>query len=576
MNEVDRLGWTLIHFVWQGALIAALYAIVRYGAARRAGPNARYLLAWATLVLMSVTPLVTWMALRPAAPVAALRAGAFLASTPAPPAVAAAALAAPAATPRELVPSALLPWIAALWCAGALLFWMRLTVGWWAAARLRATCVTAAPGEWQARLGRLQARLRVSRPVRLLVSARVAAPIVVGWLRPVVLAPACAFTGLAPEQMEAVLLHELAHIRRHDYLVNLWQNAVEALLFYHPAVWWVSGHMRAEREFCCDDMAVAASGDALGYASALAELERARPRLPELAMAASGGSLLRRIARLLGSSRDTSPAGPGLAAIVTVAGAILLCLAGLRGWSQTAPVLKFEVASVKQLAPGALIVQVGGSPSGPMLTLQAMSLADLVSWAYDVRPWQVSGGPAWAGAEVRPDRGVLNTTALRFDIAAKAEGEGTRPIGDFRQMMQQLLKDRFALAVHGADRDTPVYALVVDKHGPKLQASAPEAPGILRMPSSGRIVGSGATVTQLVNWFSYANGVDRAIVDRTGLSGKYDFTLEWSNPLAKGNSDTTRPDIFTALREQLGLRLEPQRAPLKYIVIDHAERPTAN
>ena len=133
-------------------------------------------------------------------------------------------------------------------------------------------------------------------------------PTVIGWLRPVVLLPVSCVTGLSPGQLEAIVAHELAHIRRHDYLVDLLQSAVETLLFYHPAVWWVSRRIREEREHCCDDLAVAACGDRAGYARALATLEELRPASAQLAVAASGAPLLRRIRRLAGQP-ERGPAG---------------------------------------------------------------------------------------------------------------------------------------------------------------------------------------------------------------------------------------------------------------------------
>src|SRR6185295_5988417 len=164
----------------------------------------------------------------------------------------------------------------------------------------------------------------------------VQAPTVVGWLRPVVLVPVGALAGLPADQVEALLLHELAHIRRHDYLVNILQSVAEALLFYHPAVWWVSGHIRTERELCCDDAAVSASGDALTYARALAQLESYRPAHLSSAVAANGGRLAGRIARLLGQSRPAVCAGvgPGVLAVT-----ILLVAAayGLFGQSDAHP-----------------------------------------------------------------------------------------------------------------------------------------------------------------------------------------------------------------------------------------------
>jgi uncharacterized protein (TIGR03435 family) len=177
---------------------------------------------------------------------------------------------------------------------------------------------------------------------------------------------------------------------------------------------------------------------------------------------------------------------------------------------------------------------------------------------------------------VRKDRSTLDPSAGRFDIAAKAEGDAPRSEEEFRQMLQSLLRDRFHLATHRETRDTPVYALVMDKGGPKFRESAPDANGVLRMARRSQITASGGTMAQLVGWFSNLNEVDRPVVDQTGLPGRYDFMLEWSNSFAGDALDSTLPSIFTAIREQLGLKLEPRRAPLEILVIDHAEMPTSN
>jgi uncharacterized protein (TIGR03435 family) len=242
-----------------------------------------------------------------------------------------------------------------------------------------------------------------------------------------------------------------------------------------------------------------------------------------------------------------------------------MCLAAA---GQTA---RFEAASVKTLAPDALITVVGGGPEGSRLILSAMSLADLVSWAYDVKVTQVAGGPSWARQQ--RDRSTLDGGVRRFDIAAKAEDGPSPSLADFRRMMQTLLAERFGLAVHREERETSVYGLVVDKKGVKFSESAPGAKGVLRTSGVGRITGSGATMTQLVSWFSNANGVDRPVVDETGLAGRYDFALEWSNPQ---DAADTRPSIFTAMVEQLGLRLEPRRVAMEYVVIDRADLPGGN
>lgn len=240
--------------------------------------------------------------------------------------------------------------------------------------------------------------------------------------------------------------------------------------------------------------------------------------------------------------------------------------------SLSAQPVKFEVASIKLRQANSLITIVGGSPSGSRITLEAMSLSGLVSWAYNVKPWQVAGGPAWG----RDTQGAtLDPATRRFDVVAKAEGERARSLDEFRQMMQSLLTERFQLTLHREARQAMVYALVIDKNGPKLHESPPDARGVLRMSGGGKITGSGATIQQLIGWFSNANGVDRPIVDQTGLTGRYDFTLEWSNPLT-GKTDSNAPSIFTAMPEQLGLKLEPSRALLDFLVIDRAEMPSEN
>ena len=273
---VERLGWTLLHFLWQGVVIASVYAATRRWITRSVSPAVRYMLACGALAAMAAAPLITWSVMNTAAVVPVTMPTHFATASPVAPTGGAASTFLLSAVPRALA-EPLLPWVVAIWLAGAMAFWLRLLGGWIRAVQLRSRFVRSAPGEWQQALDRLKTRLRVSRPVRLLVSSLVQVPSVVGWLRPVVLVPVGALTGLPPGQIEALILHELAHIRRHDYLVNVLQSIVETLLFYHPAVWWISGHIRTERELCCDDVAVSVSGDVLTYARALAELESARP-----------------------------------------------------------------------------------------------------------------------------------------------------------------------------------------------------------------------------------------------------------------------------------------------------------
>ena len=284
----DRLGWTLVHFLWQGAALTLLYALIRR-LARSRTPQGRYAIACLSLAAMTLAPLATWLWISPAAPApAGVPTIGFAAPIPA---------SAAAITPSPWEQA--IPWIVIAWFTGAAAFSVRLAGGWFSATRLRAAGACPAPPDWQQTIGRLSARMRVTRAVRLLVSTLVDTPTVVGWLRPVILTPAGLLAGLPPDQVEALLLHELAHIRRHDFLVNFLQGVAESVLFYHPAVWWISRQIRIEREHCCDDLAAAASGSVLTYARALAELETARPAHRQAVLAANGGSLAARIRRLI-------------------------------------------------------------------------------------------------------------------------------------------------------------------------------------------------------------------------------------------------------------------------------------
>ena len=178
---------------------------------------------------------------------------------------------------------------------------------------------------WQERLAALSAAVRLSAPVVLLESCRVDVPLVVGWFRPVILIPLGLLAGMPPEHVEAILLHELAHIRRRDYLVNLLQAVAENLLFYHPAVWWISGVIRAERENCCDDLVVAVRGNAYDYAVALTSLEENR-WTGEPALAATGGNLMKRIHRLLDNPepRHAAVTPAFSASVILVAAAVAI------------------------------------------------------------------------------------------------------------------------------------------------------------------------------------------------------------------------------------------------------------
>ena len=245
----------------------------------------------------------------------------------------------PASDPLERWRPRLESWSVAVvpvWFLGVCILSTRLMAAWLLVVRLRRAATQPVPDVWLERVRGMAIRLRVSRPVRLAQSAVVQVPMVIGWLRPVILLPASVFTGLTVGQLEAVIAHELAHVRRHDYAVNIAQTAVEILLFYHPAAWWISRQIRLEREHCCDDVAVMLGGNRVAYAAALADLEALRSQTAGMALAATDGPLMRRVQRLVAptsarSSWSALGAGATMPLIVVTLVLVSTAIAGTSG-----------------------------------------------------------------------------------------------------------------------------------------------------------------------------------------------------------------------------------------------------
>jgi beta-lactamase regulating signal transducer with metallopeptidase domain len=333
MTWITITGWTLVHFVWQGAVIAA-GAAIGFRALRDATPQERYSVASAALALMLIVPSVTAWYL---APSTGTRTGSVAVSVvlpvPDPGTSVGDRLRPVAATATRLGPhvrrqfEAMLPAIVLSWLLGVGLLLVRLLGGWWRVRALHQSSLAAPTSIWGLVAEGLAVRLGLRHRVRVVDSQDVDTPTLIGWWRPVILLPIAGLAGLTPSQVEAILLHELAHIRRYDYLVNLLQRVTETVLFYHPAVWWVSRRLRFERELCCDAVVVALGQNATDYAYALAHLEQRRSGPPVLAVAASGGALLERIRALL----DPRPRAPRPMADAWLTSTVVLALVLLLG-----------------------------------------------------------------------------------------------------------------------------------------------------------------------------------------------------------------------------------------------------
>jgi uncharacterized protein (TIGR03435 family) len=238
----------------------------------------------------------------------------------------------------------------------------------------------------------------------------------------------------------------------------------------------------------------------------------------------------------------------------------LIVAATAAGMALAQSPLSFEVASIKPFQ--GLATYVRFDVSSPRVTISEYGLPGLIMAAYKVEPWQISGGPAWLESD-------------RLNIVANALGEGKPTSDQVQQMLQSLLADRFQLKVHREKREGPVYTLIVDKKGPKLKPST-SADSTFTLGGRARTVlmtFQKQTMEYLALELSNSSGLDREVLDETGLTGTYDFKLEWAaNPLP----DSNEPGLFTAVQEQLGLKLESQKAPIGILVIDHAEKPSPN
>lgn len=401
-SGAQRLGAALVHFVWQGAALALL-AWMLLIVLRRARPQTRYAVLLAVFVGMAASPAITFLLVdaeprsQDAGKIAVLRdhgqprermmlAGELDAAFTMEPAADERPAPRHASAPEEFASAGAPPsvsntdapyrpdvtdvratrswtdrwqlaagwvnqhyhWIVTGWLAGVCLLSLRLVAGLIGAERARRRGVTPAADAIGQLAERLAHRLGIRHAVRVMESTLAEVPTLVGWLRPVILLPACAVSGLTASQLEAILAHELAHVRRHDALVNLWQTVVETILFYHPAVWWVSQKIRHEREHCCDDVVVALCHDRLGYARALAAMEALRPLPAGWSLAARGGSLMERIRRVVERPEPVGNGKPALVAIAAVLFALVVCLSNLSKTPSAADAGEVAAAGAEQ------------------------------------------------------------------------------------------------------------------------------------------------------------------------------------------------------------------------------------
>jgi bla regulator protein blaR1 len=298
---LSTLALTLIHFLWQGVLIAGALKFMLLLISKQS-PLLRYSISCAAMVLCLSIPLITFFWFYQLSSIENNSLGLTQPFTP--PINAINGVEQGANITWYSAVKTYLPYLSLVWFTCVLVLTLKLFIELFHVNRLPKANTVPVSDKLQATFHELIERLKLNSQPKLVISLTVKVPMAIGWLKPVVLMPASMLTGLSSSQLEMLLMHELAHIRRHDYLVNLLQTLVEILLFFHPAVMWVSKQIRQEREYCSDDIAVAHSGDAFAYAHTLADTallckKHRHATIPSIAMAASGGDLKERVVRLV-------------------------------------------------------------------------------------------------------------------------------------------------------------------------------------------------------------------------------------------------------------------------------------
>jgi uncharacterized protein (TIGR03435 family) len=482
---------------------------------------------------------------------------------------------------------------------------------------------------WSLRWQRMQVVVRAASPLALkigvpvLSSASVIEPGVFGVFRPVLLLPDGIASHLAPAELQAILAHELCHVRRRDNLATAMHMVVEAMFWFHPVVWWVGARLLEERERSCDEEVVRMGSAPEAYAEGILKICGLYLQSPLKCVAGVTGANLKGRIEAIMSKRAASKlnfakkAGLALTGILAVSIPVIIGVTNARALrAQGQPAPRFEVASIKACSPGGRGAFPGiTAPTPGRITVNCVSVMTLIRWSYilhangrtmNLAPEKIvpmEKSPAWIDTDL-------------YTIDAKAESKSGPAPGQAMMlgpMMQALLEDRFKLKIHRENRQVPIYALTAGKDGLKLPAApkggcalqdldqppAPPAPGkapllICGMPliMNNGFDMRGATMAQLSTVLS--GWVDRKVIDKTGITGMFDIRLDWSGgelpsgptppppPPQPGVPPPPGPDpaevtagVKTAL-QKLGLKLEPSQGPAEILVVVHVERPTEN
>jgi bla regulator protein blaR1 len=498
-----------------------------------------------------------------------------------------------------------LPYLTVPWLCGFFAVLLLWTARWHRISCAMRSSVPLRDGREVQALRRVERIGGLRNPIPFRLSHTSLEPGIFGIARPTLIWPDGISRRLDEAQLEAILAHEVWHVRRRDNLSAALHMLVEAVFWFYPLVWWLGARLVEERERACDEEVVALGSDRQVYAESIlkvCEFCLGSP-LPCIS-GVTGADLKRRMVHIM-NDRILHNLGLARKLLLTVAAALAIALpvtfglfnatpGNAQGQTETATLSAPAYSSVS-IKPSAMVngdnrFRIMFSLKDGSFVAREVTLQRLIQIAYHVQDSQISGGPDW-----------LNTA--RFDVDAKLDPSFVaavhQPISDHKNfddqaMLKSLLASEFKLATHSEARTVAAYDLVIDENGTKLQASGNET----RMMQLGRgeLTSSGAPLEILAAQLSSRLG--RPVVDKTGLKGSYAFTLHWTpdpsederlkqagEPVAFGQrwsvspeppTDSDGPSLMTALQEQLGLKLNPQTEPVQIFVIDHAEQPSEN
>ena len=481
---------------------------------------------------------------------------------------------------------------AAVWLCGfvaALLVWF---VRWRRISSMVLESEPVCEGREVEALHHLQSRTAIRQKIEIRLSQVSMEPGICGIFHPILLWPAGISRHLGDEHLEAILAHELGHVRRRDNLAAAIHMMMESIFWFHPLVWWLGARLVEERERACDEEVLRLGSERQVYAESILKTCEFCVESPLACVSGvTGADLKRRVTRIMTHSlaERLSLGRKALLAVIgaaTIAGPIffgLLHTTQISAQPQkttNALSLAYEVASIEPNRAGDGLVRMKYNGDG--LKAEGVTAKILVQLAYHVKDFQISGEPGWADSDRYDiEAKVDQATLAALNKLSPEEGKEQR-----QRMLQALLAERFKLKLSQSTKDLPIYALVLATNGPRFSESPTPPPDPPRVVTRARFSATGGdftattmTMTGLADWLSQRLG--RSVVDNTGLNGKYDLTLHWdpgSDLTDPGSSDLgpAGPSIFTALQEQLGLKLESQKGPVDILTIDSVERPGKN